>query len=73
MGAIIIWHSMGVVIGAIIMWCWCRFVKTAGVLKIDSLNPEKDVYRIEIDDLDSLHFKKRIVLKVRNNVDLSQE
>ena len=47
--------------------------RPAGVLKIDRSNPEKDVYRFEIDDLDSLHKKKRIVLKVDNDAAISHE
>lgn len=45
--------------------------RTCGTLKIDHSNPEKDVYRFDVDDLDSLAKKKRIVLKVDNNADLS--
>lgn len=47
--------------------------KSAGVLKIDHSNPGKDVYRFEIDDLDSLSNKKKIVIRVDNNADLSQK
>lgn len=44
-----------------------------GILKIDHHNPEKDIYRFDIDDLDKLSKKKRIVLKVDNNANLSQK
>lgn len=44
-----------------------------GVLKIDNSNFEKDIYRIEIKDLDVLPYKKHIFLKVDNAADLSQE
>ena len=44
-----------------------------GTIKIDSTNPEKDVYRLEINDLDSLKKKKRIVLRVDHHADLSQK
>jgi hypothetical protein len=44
-----------------------------GTLNIDHSNPEKDVYRIDIEDLDKLNKKKRIILKVKHNVDLSQK
>lgn len=44
-----------------------------GTLRIDHSDPEKDVYRIDIDDLDKLSKKKRIILKVDNDADLSQE
>lgn len=46
---------------------------SAGTLRIDHSNPEKDVYRFEIDKLDRLSKKRRIVLKVDNNSDLSQK
>lgn len=45
----------------------------AGTLRIDRSNPSKDIYRIDINDLDKLAKKSRIVLKVDNNADLSQK
>ena len=47
--------------------------KPSGTLRIDHSNPEKDVYRIDIYDLDGLSKKKEIVLKVDNNAHLSQD
>lgn len=47
--------------------------RKAGTLRIDHSDPAKDVYRIEIDDLDGLSKKKHIILKVDNNADLSQK
>lgn len=44
-----------------------------GTLKIDHSNSEKDLYRFEIDDLDKLNKKNRIVLKVDHHADLSQK
>ena len=44
-----------------------------GTLRIDHSNPEKDVYRFDIDDLDSLCKKKRIIIRVDNRADLSQK
>lgn len=35
-----------------------------GVLKIDRSKDEKDLYSLELGDLDSLEGKKRIILKV---------
>ena len=46
--------------------------KSTGTLKIDHSNPEKDLYRFEIDDLDKLSSKKRIILSIDNKADLSQ-
>ncbi len=47
--------------------------RTYGTLKIDHSNPEKDIYRFEINNFDDLSKKKRIILKVDNNADLSQK
>lgn len=44
-----------------------------GVLKIDHSDPEKDLYRFEIEDLDKLSKRKMIVLKIDHNADLSQK
>ena len=49
------------------------FIKSSsGTLKIDHSNPQKDVYRFEIKDLDKLNKKKYVHLKIDNNADLSQ-
>ena len=65
---------IGVLVGLIIsnIIFSIRYRK-AGTLRIDHSNPEKDVYRIEIDDLDGLSKKKHIILKVDNNANLSQK
>ena len=65
---------VGVLVGSIIsnIIFSIRYLK-AGTLRIDHSNPEKDVYRIEIDDLDGLSKKKHVILKVDNNANLSQK
>lgn len=59
----------GVAVGSIVTNCR----KTSGTLRIDHSNPEKDIYRFDIDDLNGLSKKKRIILKVDNYADLSQK
>ena len=44
-----------------------------GTLRIDHSNPEKDVYRIEINNLEDLSRKKKVILDVDNSAILSQE
>lgn len=44
--------------------------KPFGVLRIDHSDPDKDVYRLEICDLDRLLRKKRVVLKVDKDAKL---
>lgn len=52
--------------------CIVYLRRTHGTLRIDHSNPEKDIYRFDIDDLDVLSKKKKIILNVDNNADLSQ-
>ena len=66
-------YFFGVIIGVIISWLFCAFTRVSGVLKIDHSNPEKDIYRIELNDLDSLSKKHRVVLKVDHNANLTQD
>lgn len=47
--------------------------KTHGILRIDHSNSEKDLYRFEIDDLESLDTKTQIVLKIDHNADLTRK
>lgn len=49
-----------------------RMRKTCGTLQIDQKG-KKELYRFEIDDLDTLSKKKYVRLKVDNNADLSQD
>lgn len=63
---------IGVLVGTIIASILLSNRSGSGVLKIDHSDPEKDVYRFEINDLDSLNKKKEIVLKIDHNADLSQ-
>lgn len=44
-----------------------------GTLRIDHSNPEKDIYRIEIDNLDELKKKNRALLYIDHHADLSQK
>lgn len=50
------------------------FLRTVvGTLKIDHDNPEKDVYRFDVTDIDALAKRKYIMLKVESNSHFSQE
>ena len=65
---------IGLLVGSIVsnIIFFIRY-RTVGTLRIDHSDPVKDVYRIEIDDLDGLIKKKHVILKVDNNADLSQK
>ena len=64
---------VGLVMGAMIWDLILFFRKKDGTLKIDHSNPNRDVYRFEVDNLDSLDKKKRISLNVDHNANLSQD
>lgn len=64
---------VGFVVGAISSSIVTNIRSKAGILKIDHSNPEKDVYLFDKIDLDKLSKRKRIVLRVDNNADLSQD
>lgn len=68
---------MEYLIGAAIATLFCLICfygrLAGGVLRIDHSNPEKDVYRFEINDLDKLNKKRRIVLKIDHKANLSSK
>lgn len=69
----VLWLSVGFIGGCIIYGLLSWFRSASGTLRIDRSDPEKDIYRIDIDDLDKLAKKKQVVLKVDPNADLSQK
>lgn len=65
----------GVLIGSIVTNAlFYKFDRTTlGTLDIDHSNPEKDVYLIRLNNFNDLSKKKKVVLKVNNDADLSQK
>lgn len=68
-----LWFLVGLVIGSIITVIVMCKLTVSGVLRIDHSNPEKDIYRFDVDDIDRLSKKKRITLSIDNNADLSRK
>lgn len=64
---------MGVFIGALMTSIMRDIRAGSGTLRVDHSNPEKDVYRLEVDDLDKLDKKKRLNLKIDHHANLSQK
>lgn len=60
-------------VSSIVTMIFMYLTSARGTLRIDHSNPEKDVYRIEIDNLEDLSRKKRVILNVDNSAILSQE
>lgn len=64
---------LGVALGGVSVSFWHDVKKPYGTLRIDHSNPSKDIYRFEIDDFEDLRKRKRIILDVDNDADLSQK
>lgn len=64
---------LGAACGLIISTLIRRMRKPDGTLRIDHSNPGKDLYRFEIDNLDLLDKKQRVMFTIDHNADLSQK
>lgn len=62
---------LGLIIGSLVILIYYRCITISGVLQIDHSNPDKDIYQINLNSLDDLAKKKRVVLKVDNNAKLN--
>lgn len=60
----ILWFLLGVLCGAVVTIIIHFCSTTYGCLHIDYTNPDKDVYRFDVGDLDKLSKKKRIIVKI---------
>ena len=64
----------GITIGMFVSYMLLIGKTAYGTLRIDHTDPEKDLYRIDIDgNFDNISKEKRIVLKVDNDANLSQK
>ena len=70
----IIFMCIAIVIQAIYTYFIFCFRTEKGVMLIDHSDPERDRYLFDLgNNLDKLSKKKRIILKVDNDADLSQD
>ena len=63
---------IGIVVGMIMTCILRRILSASGELKIDRSHPEKDLYKLEIDNLDVIPKKRYVILRVRPNSNLTQ-
>lgn len=70
-----LWTIIGCVIGGILIGIGLTEMRyrTIGTLRIDHSDPEKDVYRFEINNLGVIDKKTKIVLRVDHHANLSQK
>ena len=65
--------ALGVCVNACITKLIHIFTKASGTLRIDHSNPARDFYCFEIDDLDKLSKRSRMVLKIHHEYGTSQK
>lgn len=63
---------IGAIIGIALGIIFSSFQECYGVLKID-MSGDKDLYRFEIDDLDVLSKKRRIIIKIDNKAEIREK
>lgn len=68
----ILYLVIGVAIGIIGSAVWSR-AHVCGTIEVDCSDPDKDVYRLVVNDLKSLTKKRRIIFKVNRNAHFSRE
>ena len=68
-----LYYLLGMIVGVILSYVAHTTFGCYKVNKIDHTDPDKDIYRLELKELDDLPKQKYIVLKVDNNADLSQK
>lgn len=73
--ALLYWIAFigGLVCGLLVMYLLLAHMNVAGTLKIDRSNPESFRMRFVIENDDVMFKKKRIILKVDQNANLSQK
>lgn len=54
----------GVIVGSIMTQFFFRYKTTKGTMIVDLNNPEKDVFRLELADIDEIPESKHIILDV---------
>lgn len=63
----------GIIVGMLLLAVIVGAMSAIGTLRIDMSSPEKDIYRLDVHDLDKIAKKKYIILQVDKNANLSQE
>lgn len=64
--------AVGILVGVLITTIVMDAHSGFGTLRIDHSNPEKDVYLFDIDKFEDISDKKRVILRVDHNANLSQ-
>lgn len=64
--------SLGIIIGSIMTRLILQVSSAKAVLRIDHSNPEKDIYRLDLDNVCSTN-KKILLLKIDHRADFTNK
>jgi len=64
--------SLGIIIGVITTRLILQVSSAKAVLRIDHSNPEKDIYRLDLDNVCSMN-KKTLLLKIDHRANFTNE
>lgn len=64
--------SLGIVVGIIMTRLILQVSSAKAVLRIDHSNPEKDIYRLDLDKVCSMN-KKTLLLKIDHRANFTNE
>lgn len=67
-----IWLAIIAFLGSMVATVMCN-AASGGTLNIDRSNPEKDIYLLDVGDLEKFQKKRYIVLKVNPNANLKSD
>ena len=63
-----LFYLLGIVVGYLIFRLWQHIKSAYGVLRIDDkTDPDKKIYRFEIDDLNVLDYKDHVMLDIKRD------
>lgn len=62
----------GVILGAIISSCIMMLRSSRGTFLIDDSDPEKDVYKLNLGDLDKVSKKRLVIVRIKH-ADLKED
>ena len=68
----IVYWICGVIVGIVISIVWSR-THVCGTIEVDCSDPDKDVYRLVVNDFKSLTKNRILVFKVNRNAHFSRE
>lgn len=64
--------SLGIVVGIIMTRLILQVSSAKAILRIDHSNPEKDIYRLDLDNVCSMN-KKTLLLKIDHRANFNNE